>query len=551
MDKLKKTTLAIMVLCTLVMGSSSGYGNPGLEYQTVLLKYLQMKPATYLKINTHGRKSADIDKSLMQIYLNNDFQLFWINDDKPGQRGIDILSVLQDSESHGLNPANYLLSNIKPLWSSTDIDGLVKLDILLTLGMMQYVADQREGRLQPRQLAPELFATAGDVEVDWKALFDKAFKSTDMKVFLANQAPPFLQYQQLQKKLSEYRMIAAKGGWPVIPAGEVLKPDMVEQRVEILKKRLAVTGELRTEDMESTVFDSPLVEAVKKLQKRHNLTPDGVIGKQTLDAMNVPVASRIQQIILNMEQYRWLKRLKEEQIVVVNIASFEATAGRPGKFDITMPVIVGKTYHMTPVFNDFIKYVEFNPYWNLPTSIARNETLPKLQKDPRYLKKQNMRIFQGWEPNAPELDATTINWKKVSKTDMNRYHIRQEPGPDNSLGTLKIVFPNTYDVYLHDTPAHDLFNETARAFSHGCIRMSRPAEMAAWVLGGEAKGWSVKRVKEIVASQKRQVVTLDKPMPVYILYRTAFVGSDETLYFYDDIYGRDKLLAKALFTGNN
>ena len=322
---------------------------------------------------------------------------------------------------------------------------------------------------------------------------------------------------------------------------------MEDQRILTVRKRLITTGELTIENMGSAVFDELLVEAVKRFQNRHNLATDGVIGNKTLAAMNVPASSRIDQIIINMERYRWLKRLSDDSLVVVNIAGFEAAAGQPGKFDVRMPVIVGKAYHKTPVFGDTIKYVDFNPFWNVPNSIARNEMLPKLKKNPDYLGTKNMRIFLGWDPDSPELDPTIIDWSKVSKKDMNRYRIRQDPGPNNSLGTLKIIFPNEYNVYLHDTPAHDLFKQERRAFSHGCIRMGQPAEMAAWVLGEEEKGWSVTRVNEIVASQKRQVVSLNKPMPVYILYRTVFVDpEDHTLYFYEDIYGRDALLAKAL-----
>jgi murein L,D-transpeptidase YcbB/YkuD len=278
---------------------------------------------------------------------------------------------------------------------------------------------------------------------------------------------------------------------------------MEDQRVTIVRKRLVATGELPPENMVSPVFDTALAEAVKRFQKRHNLKPDGVVGNQTLALMNTPVEVRIEQIIINMERYRWLKRRMHDRLVIVNIAGFEAFAGKPGKFDLKMPVIVGKKYHKTPVFSDTIKYVVFNPYWNLPPSIARNETLTKLKKDPHYLEKHNMRIFQGWGADAPELDATTIDWSKVSKKNMNRYRIWQDPGPGNALGTLKIVFPNKYNVYLHDTPAHGLFKQERRAFSHGCIRMDRPAEMAAWVLGGEEKGWSLARINEIVASQKR------------------------------------------------
>jgi L,D-transpeptidase YcbB len=550
-DKLKKSTIALMIW--ILMGCSSVYATPGTAYEDEMIEYLERGPATHLNINTHGRDSAEINKKLFQIYNSNNFHPFWIKDDKPNQQAKDILAALKNADSHGLNPSSYQLSKISQYWNSAGTADLVKLDILLTLGMLQYVADQSEGHLQPRLLDPQLFATASDVEVDWRSLLETAFKTPDMKSFLASQAPPFLQYRLLQKKLAEYRTIAAKGGWPSIPSGEVLKPGMVDPRVPILRKRLAVTGELQTENTESTLFDPELVDAVKKMQKRHNLSQDGIIGKQTLSAMNVPVEFRIKQIIINMERYRWLKRMNDEPMVAVNIAAFRAVAGRPGKFEISMPVIVGKTYHETPVFNDTIKYVEFNPYWNLPASIARTEILPKLQKDPDYLKKQKMRIFRGWDPDAPEVDARTIDWRKVSQKEMNRYRVRQDPGPKNALGTLKIMFPNVYDVYLHDTPAHGLFKAEDRAFSHGCIRMARPAEMAAWVLGGEAKGWSVERVNEIVATGKRQVVKLDTPMPIYILYRTAFVNQneDDTLYFFNDVYGRDKLLFQALFDSNN
>jgi murein L,D-transpeptidase YcbB/YkuD len=553
MVRWQRVTIAVMVLGALISCAVHGYAASEEAYKNVFIEHLEMGPATYLNINVHGKNAADIDKRLTEIYYGSELQPFWIEDGKPGPRAADILAVLEDAESQGLNPASYFVDKIHQYWGSQDTAGLVRLDILLTLGMMRYVADQHEGRIEPREVDPELFATARDVEVDWDALRQMAFEAPDMKAFLDQQAPPFLQYRELQKKLAEYRALAAKGGWPSISAGETLKPGMENPRVDMVRKRLAVTGDLAPENMDSAVFDTALEKAVKRFQQRHNLTPDGAVGKQTLAAMNVPVETRIDQIVLNMERYRWLKRtLMGDRLVAVNIAGFEAVAGKAGKFDVTMPVIVGKTYHETPVFSDTIKYVVFNPYWNLTPSIASNETLPKLKKDSHYLKKHNMRIFKGWGPDAPELDATKIDWSKVSKKDMNRYRVRQDPGPDNALGTVKLVFPNKYNVYLHDTPAHGLFKKEQRAFSHGCIRMDRPAEMAAWVLGGEEKGWSLARVNEIIASRKRQVAVLDQPVPVYILYRTAFVNpEDNTLYFYEDVYGRDKLLAKALFGPGN
>jgi murein L,D-transpeptidase YcbB/YkuD len=364
---------------------------------------------------------------------------------------------------------------------------------------------------------------------------------------LNEQAPAYSQYRDLRKVLAEYRTLAAKGGWPTVPDGDVLKPDMQDARIPLVRKRLAVTDPLVAGNPDSAEFDPALEEAVKRFQTRHNLSSDGVIGKQSLAAMNVSIEDRIEQIIINMERYRWVDVNEDESLVAVNIAGFTAVAGKPGHFDVSMPVIVGKTYHQTPVFSDEITYVVFNPYWNLTSSIARNETLPRLRKDSHYLEKHNMKIFASWDPGAAELDATTMDWSEVTPRQMNQYHVRQEPGPTNALGTLKLVFPNEHSVYLHDTPAHGLFSQEKRDFSHGCIRMDRPAEMAAWVLGGEEKGWTVERVNEIVASRKRQVVVLDEPMPVYLLYRTTYVNpEDNALYFYEDVYGRDKLLATAL-----
>lgn len=552
MRRLQLATIAVMVLGALIVGSAPSYGASKEAYQNALIEHLEVGPATYLNLNFHGTSAADIDKGLTEIYHNNRMLPFWIRDGKPNNRAADILAVLEDAENHGLDPDSYFVDQIRQYWDSKDIVGLVRLDILLTLGMIRYVADQREGRIEPREVDAKLFASARDVEVDWDLLLQTAFAAPDMKAFLDQQAPPFPQYRELQNKLTQYRALAAKGGWEAIPPGDVLKLGMEDQRVKSVRKRLVVTGDMPPENMGSAVFDTALAEAVKRFQKRHILNPDGVIGNQTLAAMNVPVAARIKQIIINMERYRWLKRRTGDRLVVVNIAGFEAFAVKREKFDLWMPVIVGKKYHKTPVFSDTIKYVVFNPYWNLPLAISRNETLPKLKKDPHYLEKHNMRLFRGWGPNAPELDATTIDWRKVSKKHMSRYRIRQDPGPDNALGTVKLVFPNKYNVYLHDTPAHGLFKQQRRALSHGCIRMDRPAEMAAWVLGGEEKDWSLARVNEIIASRKRKVVVLDQPMPVYILYRTAFVNPEgKTLYFSEDVYGRDQLLAEALFSSGN
>ena len=232
--------------------------------------------------------------------------------------------------------------------------------------------------------------------------------------------------------------------------------------------------------------------------------------------------------------------------VAVTIAGFKLAILNDSNIELTMPVIVGKLYHMTPVFSDEITYIEINPYWNIPTSIAVNEILPKLKRNPRYLKDRNIRVFNSWSQDAQELDSTSIDWGKIGD-NIARYKLRQDPGPNNALGTIKFMFPNEYSVYLHDTPSHDLFKKSERTFSHGCIRVSKPVELASYLLGGEEKGWGKDRVKEIIASKKRTVISLEKPIPIHITYRTVWLHPDGTVRFSKDVYGRDKLLEEALY----
>ncbi len=518
------------------------------EFRTSFIEHLEFGPAKYLGIEGHGMDAESIDEALSHIYHENDLEPLWVSANEPGKSARAIFDALKAADTHGLNPETYLVDRIQEYWDNTDVVGLVRLDILLSLGLRGYVADQREGRIGPRNVDPRLFATARDVEIDWKSLREQALAAPDMKAFLDTQVPPFPQYHRLRKTLVEYREIQAKGGWEVIAAGAALKPGMEDERVSLVRRRLAITGDLESDNLDGKIYDNEVEQAVKRFQSRHGLEADGVVGKKTLSAMNVPVDARIRQITINMERYRWIKHQQEERVIVVNIAGFRAGGIKNGEAEILMPVIVGREYHKTPVFGDTIKYIEFNPYWNVPPSIAQNEMLPKLKKNPHYLKERNFRVFDGWGPDAKELDSTAIDWKSMGKRDIARYRIRQDPGPKNALETVKFIFPNKFNVYLHDTPSHTLFQRTKRTFSHGCIRVSRPAELASYILGGEEAGWGIERVKEVIATGKRKVVLLKKPLPIYILYRTVVVGlDDEELYFYEDVYGRDALLEKALF----
>jgi murein L,D-transpeptidase YcbB/YkuD len=286
---------------------------------------------------------------------------------------------------------------------------------------------------------------------------------------------------------------------------------------------------------------------VKRFQRLHGLETDGIIGPATLAAMNVTAPMRVRQIIANMESWRWVARDPGERMLVVNIPNFELKCLRREKPELSMSVIVGEQYHMTPVFTDKVRFVEINPYWDIPRKIAANEMLPKLKLDPLFLNKQHIRMFEG-AAGENEVDSTTVDWSTFSPADMDRYHLRQDFGPDNALGLLAFMFPNQFAVYLHDTPAKTLFDLPRRAFSHGCIRVAKAMDLAVYLLGGPDKGWGPDEITQAIGEGNNRIIHLERPVPVYIMYNTA-VADPETheIFFFEDVYGRDVLLEKALF----
>jgi murein L,D-transpeptidase YcbB/YkuD len=368
-------TLCILLCRPIVLPAVD---NP--DFASTLIEQLEYKPARHLGVQGHGMDADRVDEILSEAYHSSGLKPFWVQPDGPGERAKIIFDTLKASKLHGLNPNMYYVDKIEKYWKRRDAVGLVRLDILLTLGLRGYVCDMREGRIEPRKVDPKLFSTARDVEFDFDALREQALSATDMTAFLNHQAPPFLQYQSLVKALKAYREIEKAGGWKSIPSGKVLKPGMEDMRVNLIRIRLALTGDLMDVESEGSLYDNEVVTAVKNFQSRHGLEVDGITGKNTLSVMNVPVEDRIRQIIINMERYRWVKRQTEDRMILVNIAGFRAAGIKPkeGKIEIVMPVIVGREYHKTPVFSNAIEYIEFNPYWNVPPGIARNEMLRKL-----------------------------------------------------------------------------------------------------------------------------------------------------------------------------
>jgi len=491
-----------------------------------------------------------IQTKLVEFYHARDMEPLWTGSGGPNPNAGILRSTLDAADTQGLNPADYSVAQIARYWEAGDPATLARLELLLTLSLADYIADLAEGRLRPRRIDPELFPTARDNEFDPAVLLKTCLACRDLREFLEEQAPPFAQYRELRAKLAEFRALAAKGGWPRVPAGPSLKPGAHDARVPALRRRLDVTGELAGGDGagDDGAYDEPLVGAVRTFQRRHGLTIDGIAGRATVAAMNVAAEQRVRQVIINMESWRWVSRDPGDWLITVNIPGFELRAWRAGKEELDMPVIVGEQYHMTPVFTDKIRYVEVNPYWDIPESIAEKEMLPKLRKDPAALAKEHIRLFRGPAAGRNEVDPATVDWGVLRPADMAGYRLRQDPGPENSLGRLAFIFPNQFAVYLHDTPAKALFERPKRAFSHGCIRVARPRELAAYLLGGEAAGWDDQRLGRLIDGGRNEIVHLDRPLPIFILYNTAFADPEtHEVYFYNDVYGRDALLEKALF----
>jgi murein L,D-transpeptidase YcbB/YkuD len=292
------------------------------------------------------------------------------------------------------------------------------------------------------------------------------------------------------------------------------------------------------------MFDERMEAEVKAFQATRGLEPDGVVGPATLEALNTTAEQRIRRIGVNLERWRWLPENLGDRYVLVNVADFKLEVIEQDRKVLEMKIIVGKSYRRSPVFSDRISYLVLNPRWHVPRNIAVKDKLPLIKKDPTYLAENRMKVFAGWGAETRELNPAQIDWSSVSAKNFP-YRFRQEPGPRNALGQIKFMFPNRFNVYLHDTPSRELFDKNVRNFSSGCIRIQKPLDLAEYLLRGDPS-WSRDKIQEELAKKRERTIKLPTPVPVHLLYWTAFVDDNKVLQFRNDIYGRDERLAKAL-----
>lgn len=466
-------------------------------------------------------------RNLREFYNSRNYQYAWFGKKGLNEQAISFwnllgsyISLSKDSTLYDKDLDNRMADLIADTTLHPDAAVLVKTDLALTRRFFLYAQTAYAGKLDPSDL--QWFIPRK--KVDALALLDTLIsrKGSDAEVW----EPVSPMYQALKKKLIQYNAIAEQGGWQVLPVDnkKSYKPGEYATLIPVIRQRLMLSGEKGASDT-SARYDSTLVAAVKQAQRSFGLKDDGVIGKALLTELNVPVKNRIEQMLVNLERMRWLPEQAAPDRIVANIPEFVLHVYEQNKKAFDMNIVVGKEGTSTVIFNDQLKYIVFSPYWNVPRSIVKNEIYPAMKRNSGYLAKHNM-------------ESTEMSGGLPI--------VRQKPGGSNSLGHVKFLFPNNYNIYFHDTPSKGLFSRDKRAFSHGCIRLAEPEKMANYLLRNDTS-WTPEKIKEAMGLSKEKWVTLKQPIPVFISYFTAWVDEDGLLNFREDIYGHDKKMAAQLF----
>jgi len=453
------------------------------------------------------------------------------------------IKALEGSYKDGLLPVDYhvdvLRSIFEKLEQSTNQEELsnewvAKFDLLMTDAILLYAFHLMEGKIDPHSLDVQWnFGYAELPGGDGKALAEAIANHTLLQE-LQWLRPAIPSYGYLMRELAEYRTIAENGGWGTVTAGGKIDPGDSDPRISQIRRRLEITGDLSDlNNMNSELYDPALKKDILYFQERHGLEADGIIGKASFAAMNVPVDIKINKIRINLERFRWVTHNLSEEFIIVNIARYRAYVMKNSERVFETNVQVGTDLNKTPVFKSRLQYIEFNPTWTVPRSITVKETIPKIKKDPNYLSDRNMVLLDGSGKVVP---MSSVDFSAISASNFP-YTVRQEPGPGNALGEVKFIFPNKYAVYLHDTPSKYLFGKAKRSFSHGCIRTQNPLDLAEVLLEGTV--WDKQKIRETLDSKKTTRALLDEQIDVLLLYWTAGLYQQKSVFFYPDIYERD------------
>jgi murein L,D-transpeptidase YcbB/YkuD len=474
--------------------------------------------------------------ALLGFYSRRAFRAAWSKEHGPNRLADDLVGAIERADLDGLDPSEYHLSPIRDLLDEVRDDAangrssaprrLAELDLLLSDAFLLYGSHLLAGRVNPAGLDPRWEANRRGA--DLATVLEDALGSRKIARALQRLAPTDDGYQRLRDALARERAIAAQGGWPRLPLGTP-SPD-------VLRERLQLEGDWETGDSVSV--------AVQRFQRRHGLEPTGVVDGATRTQLNVTAEARVEQLRLNLERWRWLPQDLGRRRIIVNIAAQELDVVEDDEIVLHMRVVVGREYRRTPIFSDTVRYIVLNPNWHVPPSIAVEELIPKMQKDSTYMERFGMHLLgEGSGPDAEEIDPRSVDWSSVT-ADNFPYRLRQDPGRLNALGRVKIMFPNGYDIYLHDTPSRSMFSPAQRDFSHGCIRIEKPVELAIYLM--KKTKWNRDAIEAALDEGTERTLYPTRPTSVHLLYWTAWADDDGTIQFREDINGADPALSAAL-----
>jgi L,D-transpeptidase YcbB len=462
----------------------------------------------------------------------------------------DIVKAIRTIELDGLTPEDYHLAAITAALdarSKTPSSTIAaELQLLIADASAALVDHVRHGKVRPASLDRRWNMDPRVGTPPLEVALDQIARSASVDAGIEALKPSHFIYQGLKQALARVRAMAASGGWPTVPAGAAIKPGGSDPRIAAIRKRLAATGELTAAmPVDSASYTPDLETAVKNFQAHHRLTDDGVIGRATIEAMNVTAAARETQLRVNLERARWVIGGLRDSFVLVNLPAFKAYVIRDRKNIWETRTQIGRAARKTPAFRADMKYVVLNPDWTVPPTILAQDVLAGMQKGENPIARKKLAILDG---DGRSVDPSTIDWQAATPGNF-RYTLRQPPGADNALGRVKFIFPNEYSIFLHDTPSQELFAADLRTFSSGCIRVEKALDLAAVLLDGRRTrpgGWNAGRIAEAVASGQQQTVFFDEPLPVLIVYWTASIGAGGDLRFAKDVYGLDPPVLRSL-----
>jgi murein L,D-transpeptidase YcbB/YkuD len=480
---------------------------------------------------------------LPELYKRRGYRPIWVYRQAIEQ----LIDAIEETYQDGLDPNDYYRDEIRHLQemigteTSPDPALAASLDLLLTDAFIRLANHSNCGKEDPLTFHPQWNLDRKIDDADPVVFIEKGIGSSSIALTVNEWKIRHPYYSGLKAALAEYRAIRDRGGWEAVPGGRTLRKGMIDPRVSDLRMRLAMTDNLPEVATDPMTFDGMLEQTLIRFQLRHGLKPDGVLGKETLEALNVTVEDRIDQIRVNLERARWVLHDVGDRYVLVDIAGFRVYFHKDSKIIWSCKAQVGQPYRDTPVFKSTIRYIEFNPPWVVPPTIFKEDVLPAVQKDPRYLKKKNIMVIDS---KGREVNQKTINWSLYPRLPFP-YTLRQKPGADSALGLIKISFPNQYSVYMHDTPHKELFEEEKRTFSSGCIRLEKPFELAE-LLFDEPTKWSLKDIMNAIGTGKTRSVSLPRPVTILLLYRTVEVDEGGIISFKKDPYNRDNAVLDGL-----